>query len=335
MNIRHTLIALSAGIFALPSLALAQLGGDPTTPPAGAPSRVMKSLDQIETRTPVIDGAPGVTEQSNGGFLISETGSYYLTEDLVLDSGSGIIISSSGTTLDLNGYQISRTSGTPDGAGISALGSNITIKNGSIISLFSISGSTVIGEGFVIGVSSGSSGLRVDNVNIRGTSSDGIAAREALITNCIISFTGANGIYLGFATSRFGRVENCTVTSASFNGIQAKSVTNSTGTSIGEHGILATHVVDSIGESTATGIDDFNGIVATSVTGSHGISTTGAGISGTTITNCHGETSSTSPGIVSSFGVVSNSYGLSATGTVGISAPAGNVFSSVSSPAIP
>lgn len=335
MNIRHTLFALSAGIFALPSIALAQLGGDPTLPPAGAPGRVMRSLDQIEARIPVIDGAPGVAEQSNGGFVISESGSYYLTEDLVLDSGTGIIISSSGTTLDLNGYQISRTSGTPDGAGISTFAGNVTIKNGLITSEFSSDATTVTGEGFLVGISASSTGLRVDNVNIRGMDLDGITGTEALITNCIISFTGADGIDLRFATSSFGRVDNCTVTFAALNGIAAKSVTNSTGTSMGGNGILAKHVVNSTGESTSTVNGSDNGIAASNVTGSYGISQNGVGISGTKITNSYGETSSSSPGILTSFGGVSNSYGLSASGTVGISAPAGNVFSSVSSPAIP
>src|SRR4051794_6480374 len=95
----------------------------PLTPP-GAPAPTMKSLDQIEARTP-ISAAP---------FNINASGSYYLTKNLVVATGSAIAISANNVTLDLNGFNISSTeSPASTNVAIYASGTyrNITILNGS------------------------------------------------------------------------------------------------------------------------------------------------------------------------------------------------------------
>src|ERR1700753_1472427 len=70
------------------------------TPP-GAPGATMKSLDQIEARTPI----------SSTSFVISAPGSYYLTTNLTMTGDekntNAISITVSGVTLDLNGFTIS------------------------------------------------------------------------------------------------------------------------------------------------------------------------------------------------------------------------------------
>jgi len=63
------------------------------TPP-GAPGPTMKTLNQIEPRTPI----------SSLPFVISSPGSYYLTTNL--SGTSGITISSGNVTLDLNGFTL-------------------------------------------------------------------------------------------------------------------------------------------------------------------------------------------------------------------------------------
>ena len=77
------------------------------TPP-GAPAPTMKSLDQIEARTPI----------SSLPFTISASGSYYLTKNLAVTSGNAIVISAEGVTLDLNGFTLSSTEASPAGTGI-------------------------------------------------------------------------------------------------------------------------------------------------------------------------------------------------------------------------
>jgi hypothetical protein len=73
----------------------------------------MKSLDQIQPRTPIFS-AP---------FIITNSGSYYLTTNLTVSSGDAIDINVSGVTLDLNGFTISSTAP-------SATGYAIQLNNG-------------------------------------------------------------------------------------------------------------------------------------------------------------------------------------------------------------
>lgn len=65
------------------------------TPP-GAPAATMKTLAQIEPRTPIA-AAP---------FTISEPGSYYLTTNLIAATGNIITITTNNITLDLNGFAL-------------------------------------------------------------------------------------------------------------------------------------------------------------------------------------------------------------------------------------
>src|SRR5260370_6407387 len=76
--------------------------------PPGAPAPTMKSLDQIEARTPI----------SSAPFTISAPGSYYLTKDLSVTTGNGITISADNVTLDLNGFTISSTAASATGTAI-------------------------------------------------------------------------------------------------------------------------------------------------------------------------------------------------------------------------
>jgi hypothetical protein len=133
MNTLRTLLALSASLLALPTIATAQLGGDPTMPPAGAPGPVMKTLDQVEPRTPLVDGAPGVSVAPSGTITISQSGSYYLTENLSVTSGDGINVDANGVTLDLRGFTITSSAATAGGEAIDLDGSgSIGILAGSV-----------------------------------------------------------------------------------------------------------------------------------------------------------------------------------------------------------
>jgi parallel beta-helix repeat protein len=100
------------------------------TPP-GAPAPTMKSLAQIEPRTPV-DSAhtPG---DSIDQFVINQAGSYYLTTNLVgVSSKNGIGIFTNNVTLDLSGFSLLGTASSSDGIHINVACTNITVRNGTI-----------------------------------------------------------------------------------------------------------------------------------------------------------------------------------------------------------
>src|SRR5207248_2233857 len=83
------------------------------TPPPGVPAPVMKSLDQIEARTPLIPGAPGVS-YANGLYTITQPGGYYLTGNLTMTNKTGasfITLATNNVTLDLNGFTLFGTAG--------------------------------------------------------------------------------------------------------------------------------------------------------------------------------------------------------------------------------
>ena len=95
------------------------------TPP-GNPAPTMKTLDQVEARTP-ISALP---------FTINDPGSYYLTADLTGSNAEhGISIDSDDVTLDLNGFTLRGVAGSLDG--IYVVNStpdygNIIIRNGNV-----------------------------------------------------------------------------------------------------------------------------------------------------------------------------------------------------------
>ena len=79
------------------------------TPP-GPPAATMKTLDQVEPRIP-IDAVhtPGTASDE---VVIIQPGSYYLTGNLAVTKPNGIHVGTGCVTIDLNGFQITRGSGT-------------------------------------------------------------------------------------------------------------------------------------------------------------------------------------------------------------------------------
>lgn len=87
--------------------------------PTSPPGPTMKTLDQVEPRTPI----------TSLPFNISTSGSYYLTGNLTC-SGNGITVDFNNVTIDLQGFTIT---GNGSGSGVYMVGrSNVEIRNGTI-----------------------------------------------------------------------------------------------------------------------------------------------------------------------------------------------------------
>ncbi|MBI5387521.1 MAG: right-handed parallel beta-helix repeat-containing protein [Verrucomicrobia bacterium] len=101
------------------------------TPP-GAPAPTMKTLTQIEPRTPV--GTATTPGDSLSSYRIAQPGAYYLTTNLTGVSGRiGIGIDSDNVTLDLNGFALIGVTGSSIGIAVMGIGhTNISVRNGAI-----------------------------------------------------------------------------------------------------------------------------------------------------------------------------------------------------------
>src|SRR5215471_8280416 len=78
---RRQRVALTLLLSPLTSYLSPCLAQGSLTPP-GPPAPMMRSLDQIEPRTPI----------SSAPFMISQAGSYYLTTNLVTSGGFGVLV---------------------------------------------------------------------------------------------------------------------------------------------------------------------------------------------------------------------------------------------------
>ena len=107
----HLLLVSSLSLFGQGSL----------TPP-GAPAPTMRSLDQIEPRTPI----------STLPFIINSGGHYYLTKS-ISTTGDGVTIQADDVVVDLNGFTLSGDGGGTD-AGVQTNGTHarIIIRNGTL-----------------------------------------------------------------------------------------------------------------------------------------------------------------------------------------------------------
>lgn len=144
-----------------------------TLTPAGAPVASMKTLDQIEPRTPVdATHTPG-----DGGalYIISQPGSYYLTGNLnVVAATAGIRITSDNVVLDLGGFGLNGNS--IGSYGVLMVGSrqNITVRNGTSHHW------TQTGVDL-----SGASNASAENLMVSSNAVVGIAVGEnSLVKNC-------------------------------------------------------------------------------------------------------------------------------------------------------
>lgn len=197
--------------------------------PSGPPEATMKTLDQIEPRTPI----------SSLPYTISQSGSYYFTGNLqfTANSGDAITITASNVTIDLMGFTLS-SSAAVTGVGISVLDTGITIRcisirNGAIAGNTTVTASgspttwSVNLAGFVSGISNACSHASFNDLIVKGTQSYGLVsfADYATVSNVHAEQNGGSGI-----NTRSGSITNSTASLNGSDGIYCYfgSVTNST-----------------------------------------------------------------------------------------------------------
>lgn len=121
--------------FAGSVLVLAALGGiiwasaGDLNPPPGPITSTMKTLSDVEPRVAV----QSLTGDATSEYTIGASGSYYLTGNVVGESGkSGIRITADGVTIDLSGHTLEGVDGSTHGIDVPSARDNIVVKNGVV-----------------------------------------------------------------------------------------------------------------------------------------------------------------------------------------------------------
>jgi len=161
------------------------------TPP-GPPAPTMKTLDQVQPRTPI----------SSGNYTITQPGSYYLTTNIFITSGDGIDVDTNGVTIDLNGFTITGINNAYEGIGLGGAQTyDLTLLNGHINGNYVYNNGSYTGNGFNTGIGyNGSGNVRISGVTVTGVSAYGIALGSGISTiveSSAVNTSGGYGIVAG------------------------------------------------------------------------------------------------------------------------------------------
>ena len=165
--------------------------------PTGAPGSTMKPLDEVEPRRPVnSENTPGDLAAL---YVISEPGSYYLTDNITISFRHAIRIDAADVTLDFMGYRLWSSymlippgaTTSFDGIRISADAENVEIRNGTIASDNHTSGMLTY-RGFRHGIYAAGKQIRVMDMRVCGSRQNGIELNDInnLVKNCTVSGNG-------------------------------------------------------------------------------------------------------------------------------------------------
>jgi len=212
--------------------------GQGSLTPPGPPAATMLTLSQVEPRTPV--DALHTPASNFAEFAISNSGSYYLTTNIVITSGgiSAIYIATNNVTLNLNGFSLLGTPATADGISILSGCTNISVHDGLIsgwgILGVNCSGANVVldrltisngaGRGILL---TGPGGCIIRNSIISGNTSVGINcfANNVTLEQLIVCSNNPGVLFNGVAS---GVIKDCTANENVTVGVECFSSTNMT-----------------------------------------------------------------------------------------------------------
>jgi hypothetical protein len=189
----------------------------------------MKTLDQVEPR--ILINSTNTPGDADSVFKITQPGSYYLGQNLTGVAGkSGIEVTASNVTIDLNGFLMLGVAGSLAGIDLNNGGAGgltgITIKEGSLRGWASdgIKGDLSAFDRFVnlhINSITGSgikvnSGTVIDHCIISNCTGSGITtSNDVIIQNTVASVNAGNGIAAGTNST----ITNCEAETNSGGGI--------------------------------------------------------------------------------------------------------------------
>ena len=148
------------------------------TPP-GAPAPAMKSLAQIEPRTPILS-LP---------YTITNSGSYYLVTNLVgTTNDSGITINTNNVTVDLNGFTLQGVPLSMSGILVNGSFTNLVFRNGAVAGWG--------GDGVDTFSIAYPRGMIFDRLTISDNAGTGLATEAgSIVRDCLFIGNGFDGLY--------------------------------------------------------------------------------------------------------------------------------------------
>ncbi len=187
------LLAVSSLIL-LPSSIVSAQGS--LTPPPGPPGPTMKTLDQIEPRTPV--NAITCPGNATNLYVISQPGSYCLTGNVTGVAGkNGIRITARGACLDLKGFTVTGAGGAGLETGIVINATEVQVMNGSITGWPGSGVGAVLSSGYSAILTRVSCYAMAGN----GSASTGFSTEPgSILTDCTANDNGTHGFLLKEST---------------------------------------------------------------------------------------------------------------------------------------
>ena len=225
-------ILLLAAILFSVSCPLSSAFAQGSLTPPGAPAPTMKTLDQVEPRTPI--DATHTPGDADSLFKITQPGSYYLTADVTgVNAKHGVEIAASGVTLNINGFDLVGVPGSLDGVSVTLLNAiNVSVRNGSVrswggsgINLLDAATSAtnvadiVASQNVVNGIRMGFGGTITRCTSYNNTGAGIAGAAGTVITECASNTNGSHGITTGSGCN----ISRCTVRSNVGDGINVFS----------------------------------------------------------------------------------------------------------------
>jgi len=178
------------------------------TPP-GAPSPTMKTLSQIEPRTPI----------STLPYTISSSGSYYVTANLTGSAGNnGIIVNADNVDLDLQGFSLIGAPSSGNGIYVNGQHLNLRIHDGTILNWAS----------FGVNGTNANYG-QIDDLRVFNYTNGGIVVGNGNnIVNCIVYNNGTTGTGNGITAGDMCELKDSKVIAS-----------GATGIAMGNYGVIA------------------------------------------------------------------------------------------------